>query len=57
MRELREETGIEAAAYGGLVDWDVANEFEIFTQCATMHRLDVFLDAQFIRPGHPPIRA
>ena len=32
VRELREETGIEAAAYGGLVDWDVANEFEIFAK-------------------------
>ena len=29
-RELREETGIEAALYGGVVDWDVANIYEIF---------------------------
>jgi len=29
-RELREETGIDAAAYGGLVDWKLSNEYEIF---------------------------
>jgi len=31
-RELREETGIDAAAHGGLADWDVTNEFEIFAK-------------------------
>ena len=30
MRELREETGIDAAAYGGVVDWGRVNEYEIF---------------------------
>ena len=34
MRELREETGIDAAAFGGLVDWSVTNEFEIFAKWA-----------------------
>ena len=29
-RELREETGIEAARYGGVVDWKVANVYEIY---------------------------
>ena len=29
-RELREETGIDAAAYGGVRDWRVTNRFEIF---------------------------
>jgi dATP pyrophosphohydrolase len=29
-RELREETGIDAAAYGGVVDWGVTNRYEIF---------------------------
>jgi len=29
-RELREETGIDARAYGGLVDWGLSNEYEIF---------------------------
>ena len=29
-RELREETGIEAAEYGGVVDWQSTNEYEIF---------------------------
>jgi dATP pyrophosphohydrolase len=31
-RELREETGIDAGAYGGLVDWDMSNVFDIFPQ-------------------------
>lgn len=31
-RELAEETGLNAAAYGGVLDWRVANEFEIFPQ-------------------------
>jgi dATP pyrophosphohydrolase len=30
IRELREETGIDARAYGGLVDWELSNEYEIF---------------------------
>ena len=29
-RELREETGIDAAAFGGVVDWKRTNEYEIF---------------------------
>ena len=29
-RELREETGIDAARYGGVKDWNVANVYEIF---------------------------
>ena len=31
-RELLEETGIEADAFGGVVDWHVAREYEIFPQ-------------------------
>ena len=31
-RELLEETGIDAARYGGVVDWRVTNEYEIFPQ-------------------------
>jgi dihydroneopterin triphosphate diphosphatase len=31
-RELREETGIEAARYGGVVDWHMTNEYEIFAR-------------------------
>jgi dihydroneopterin triphosphate diphosphatase len=34
LRELREETGIDAAAFGGLVDWQVSNVYEIFPQWA-----------------------
>jgi dATP pyrophosphohydrolase len=29
-RELAEETGIDAPAYGGLVDWKVSNVYEIY---------------------------
>jgi dATP pyrophosphohydrolase len=31
-RELMEETGIDAARYGGVVDWGVSNVYEIFPQ-------------------------
>jgi dihydroneopterin triphosphate diphosphatase len=31
-RELAEETGIDAERYGGVVDWDVENVYEIFPQ-------------------------
>ena len=31
-RELLEETGIDADAFGGAVDWNTANEYEIFPQ-------------------------
>jgi len=31
-RELREETGIDARRYGGVVDWNVSNDYEIFPQ-------------------------
>lgn len=31
-RELLEETGIEADRYGGPVDWDMTQQFEIFPQ-------------------------
>ena len=29
-RELHEETGIEAGTYGGVVDWRMQNDFEIY---------------------------
>jgi dATP pyrophosphohydrolase len=29
-RELREETGIDAAAYGGVTDWQLSNVFDIY---------------------------
>jgi dATP pyrophosphohydrolase len=31
-RELSEETGIDAAAYGGVVDWCATNVYEIFAR-------------------------
>ena len=36
-RELREETGIEANAYGGVVDWHMQNDFEIYTKWAARY--------------------
>jgi dATP pyrophosphohydrolase len=30
VRELREETGIDASAFGGVVDWEKQNVYEIF---------------------------
>jgi dihydroneopterin triphosphate diphosphatase len=32
VRELAEETGIDAAAYGGVIDWQLSNVFEIFAK-------------------------
>ena len=32
VRELFEETGIDAARYGGVADWGMQNDFEIFSQ-------------------------
>ena len=32
VRELAEETGIDAAAHGGVIDWKLSNVFEIFPQ-------------------------
>jgi dATP pyrophosphohydrolase len=29
-RELREETGIDASAYGGVTDWQLSNVFDIY---------------------------
>jgi dATP pyrophosphohydrolase len=31
-RELREETGIDASRYGGVVDWHMTNDYEIFAR-------------------------
>jgi dATP pyrophosphohydrolase len=31
-RELAEETGLDAAAWGGLVDWNYSNVYEIYPQ-------------------------
>jgi dihydroneopterin triphosphate diphosphatase len=32
VRELAEETGIDAARYGGVADWKMQNDFEIFAR-------------------------
>ena len=43
-RELLEETGIDAAAYGGLVDWKISNVYEIYPRWR--HRYAPGHDAQ-----------
>jgi dihydroneopterin triphosphate diphosphatase len=37
-RELREETGIDAAEYGGVTDWNIKNVYDIFPRWR--HRYD-----------------
>ena len=32
VRELAEETGIDATTHGGVADWQLSNDFEIFPQ-------------------------
>ena len=57
-RELREETGIDADAYGGVVDWHMQNDFEIFTQ--VVGTLSARHDAQHrarVRPRRARARA
>ena len=43
-RELREETGIDAAAYGGARDWQMSNVYEIYPRWR--HRYRAGHDAQ-----------
>ena len=38
VRELAEETGIDANRYGGVVDWHMQNDFEIFVQWRHLYR-------------------
>ena len=37
-RELREETGIDAGAYGGVVDWGMTNVFDIYPKWQWRYR-------------------
>jgi dATP pyrophosphohydrolase len=59
-RELREETGIDTAAYGGLVDWAVTNVFEIFPKWrhryapGTAHNTEHVFALEV--PGRVPVR-
>ena len=55
-RELREETGIDARRYGGVVDWHVSNDYEIFPQwrhrypAGTMHNTEHVFGLQVPEP-------
>jgi dATP pyrophosphohydrolase len=55
-RELREETGVDAAAFGGVVDWKRTNEYEIFPRWrhryppGTTHNTEHVFSLQVPRP-------
>jgi dATP pyrophosphohydrolase len=55
-RELREETGLDAAAFGGVVDWKRTNEYEIFARWrhryppGTTHNTEHVFSLQVPRP-------
>jgi dATP pyrophosphohydrolase len=56
IRELREETGLDAAAFGGVVDWKHTNEYEIFPRWrhryppGTTHNTEHVFSLQVPRP-------
>jgi len=60
VRELMEETGIDASRYGGVVDWQSHNDFEIFEQWrhryppGTTHNREHVFALEV--PGHVPVR-
>lgn len=59
-RELREETGIDAALHGGLVDWRESNVYEIYARWrhryapGTMHNTEHVFALQV--PAPVPVR-
>jgi dATP pyrophosphohydrolase len=59
-RELAEETGLDAARYGGVVDWGMRNDFEIFSQWrhryapGTTHNTEHVFALEV--PGRVPVR-
>ncbi|MEP7275306.1 MAG: dihydroneopterin triphosphate diphosphatase [Betaproteobacteria bacterium] len=60
VRELAEETGIDAARYGGVTDWRMQNVFEIFEQWrnryppGTTHNTEHVFGLEV--PGPVPVR-
>jgi len=59
-RELFEETGIDADAYGGLSDWKMQNDFEIYSKWSgryapgTTHNTEHVFGLEV--PGHVPVK-
>jgi len=59
-RELREETGIDAALYGGLTDWQLSNVYEIYPRwrhrypTGTTHNTEHVFELEV--PGPVPVR-
>jgi len=60
VRELAEETGIDAAAYGGVVDWHRHNDFEIFPQWRARYAPGTRFNREHVfaleLPGHVGVR-
>jgi dATP pyrophosphohydrolase len=60
VRELAEETGIDADRYGGVVDWHMHNDFEIFVQWRHRYRPGTTHNTEHVYgvevPGRIPVR-
>lgn len=59
-RELVEETGIDALRYGGVVDWNMHNDFEIFRHWAHRYAPGVTHNTEHVFglevPSRVPVR-
>jgi dATP pyrophosphohydrolase len=59
-RELAEETGIDAATYGGVTDWHVHNDFEIFPHWRQRYAPGTRFNREHVFelavPGRVPVR-
>jgi len=59
-RELAEETGIDAGRYGGVVDWNATNEYEIFPRWRHRYAPGVTHNVEHVFglevPGRVPVR-
>src|SRR5205085_4111364 len=60
VRELAEETGIDATRYGGVVDWQCHNDFQIFAQWRQRYPPDTTHNREHVFglevPGRVPVR-
>jgi len=56
VRELAEETGIDAVTYGGVVDWHRHNDFEIFPQWRSRYPPDTRFNREHVFALEVPAR-